>query len=179
MVLRLGYLLTREGIRWGVLFLFNYTLLYAMNTDFRVAEVELSYKNNVPFNEREKIQSADDAYRVLFNTHDDNTIDYTETFRVLYLNQSNQVLGCNTISKGGLTNTSVDVRTILQGALLTNAVAIILGHNHPSGNTRPSRDDEMVTQQIVKAAQMLDIRVLDHIIYTRENYYSFTDEGKI
>ena len=150
-----------------------------MNTDFKVAEIALSYKNNIPYNERDKVSGSMDAFNILHDTHDDGTIDYTETFRVLYLNQSNQVLGCNTISKGGLTNTSVDVRTILQGALLTNAVAIILGHNHPSGNTRPSRDDEMVTQQIVKAAQMLDIRVLDHIIYTRENYYSFTDEGKI
>ena len=150
-----------------------------MNTDFKVAEIALSYKNNIPYNERAKVSGSMDAFNILHDTHEDGTIDYTETFRVLYLNQSNQVLGCNTISKGGLTNTSVDVRTILQGALLTNAVAIILGHNHPSGNTRPSRDDEMVTQQIVKAAQMLDIRVLDHIIYTRENYYSFTDEGKI
>lgn len=150
-----------------------------MNTDFKIAEIALSYKNNIPYNERAKVSGSMDAFNILHDTHDDGTIDYTETFRVLYLNQSNQVLGCNTISKGGLTNTSVDVRTILQGALLTNAVAIILGHNHPSGNTRPSRDDEMVTQQIVKAAQMLDIRVLDHIIYTRENYYSFTDEGKI
>ena len=150
-----------------------------MNTDFKVAEIALSYKNNIPYNERAKVSGSMDAFNILHDTHDDGTIDYTETFRVLYLNQSNQVLGCNTISKGGLTNTSVDVRTILQGALLTNAVAIILGHNHPSGNTRPSRDDEMVTQQIVKAAQMLDVRVLDHIIYTRENYYSFTDEGKI
>ena len=150
-----------------------------MNTDFKVAEIALSYKNNIPYNERAKVSGSMDAFNILHDTHEDGTIDYTETFRVLYFNQSNQVLGCNTISKGGLTNTSVDVRTILQGALLTNAVAIILGHNHPSGNTRPSRDDEMVTQQIVKAAQMLDIRVLDHIIYTRENYYSFTDEGKI
>ena len=150
-----------------------------MDTDFKVAEVSLSYKNSVPYNKRTKVKDAKDAYRVMLKIHDDDTLDYTETFRVLYLNQNNQVLGCRVISEGGLANTCCDVRTILQGALLTNAVAIILGHNHPSGNTRPSRDDEMVTQQIVKAAQMLDIRVLDHIIYTRENYYSFTDEGKI
>lgn len=163
----------------GVLFLFNYTLLYNMNTDFRVAEVELSYKNNVPYNERKKIQCSDDAYRVLLNTHDDNTIDYTETFRVLYLNQSNQVLGIKTISTGGVTNSVVDVRTILQGALLTNAVAMILGHNHPSGNVKPSREDERITDQISKAAQMLNIRVLDHIVYTRENHFSFSDQGRL
>ena len=150
-----------------------------MNTDFRVAEVELSYKNNVPYNEREKIQSADDAYRVLLNTHDDNTIDYTEMFRVLYLNQCNQVLGIKTISTGGVTNSLVDVRTILQGALLTNAVGIILAHNHPSGNVTPSLSDIKTTNQITKAAKLLDISVLDHIIYTRENCYSFADDGQI
>ena len=150
-----------------------------MITDFRVAEVELSYKNNVPYNERGKIQGADDAYRVLLNTHDDNTIDYTESFRVVYLNQCNQVLGVKTISTGGLTNSLVDVRTIMQGALLTNAVAIILGHNHPSGNAKPSDADVKITTQIAKAGKMLDIRVLDHIIYTRENFYSFNNEGRI
>ena len=118
-----------------------------MNTDFRVAEVELSYKNNVPYNERKKIQSSDDAYCVLLNTHDDNTIDYRETFRVLYLNQCNQVLGIKTISTGGVTNSLVDVRTILQGVLLANAAAMTLGHNHPSGNTKPSGEDERITEQ--------------------------------
>ena len=95
------------------------------------------------------------------------------------MNQSNQVLGIKTISTGGVTNSIVDVRTILQGALLTNAVAIILGHNHPSGNSKPSREDERITEQINKAAQLLNIRVLDHIVYTRENYFSFTDQGRL
>lgn len=150
-----------------------------MNTDFRVAEVELSYKNNVPYQERKKVNCAVDAYQILLNTHDENTIDFTETFRVLYLNQSNHVVGCNTISKGGITSTCVDVRNIMQGALLTNAVALILGHNHPSGNTKPSREDEQITNKIVQAGQTLNIRVLDHIVYSRENYCSFSEEGRI
>ena len=95
------------------------------------------------------------------------------------MNQSNHVVGCNTISKGGITSTCVDVRNIMQGALLTNAVAIILGHNHPSGNTKPSREDEQITNKIVQAGQTLNIRVLDHIVYSRENYCSFSEEGRI
>lgn len=150
-----------------------------MNTDFRVAEVELKYKNKVPYKDRKKVLSSDDAYKLLLNNHDDDTIDYTETFKVLYLNQASQVVGCNTISKGGITGTSVDIRNIMQGALLTNAVAMVLGHNHPSGNTRPSKEDDRTTDQIVKAGKLLDIRVLDHIIFTREDYYSFNDEGRI
>ena len=150
-----------------------------MNTDFKVAEVSLSYKNSVPYNKRTKVKDAKDAYKVMLKIHDDDTLDYTETFRVLYLNQNNHVLGCRTISEGGLASTCCDVRTILQGALLTNAVGIILAHNHPSGNVTPSLSDIKTTNQITKAAKLLDIQVLDHIIYTRENCYSFADDGQI
>ena len=118
-------------------------------------------------------------YFVMLKTHDDDTLDYIETFKVLYLNQNNHVLGCRTISEGGLASTCCDVRTILQGALLANAVGIILAHNHPSGNVTPSLSDIKTTNQITKAAKLLDIQVLDHIIYTRENCYSFADDGQI
>ena len=150
-----------------------------MNTTFNIAEVQLSYRNTVPYNKRTKVKDAKDAYKVMLKIHDDDTLDYTETFRVLYLNQNNQVLGCRVISEGGLANTCCDVRTILQGALLTNAVAMILAHNHPSGNVTPSLSDTKSTNQITKAAKLLDIQVLDHIIYTRENCYSFADDGQI
>ena len=148
-----------------------------MNTNFNVAEVSLSYKNSVPYNKRTKVKDAKDAYKVMLKIHDDDTLDYTETFRVLYLNQNNQVLGCRTISEGGLASTCCDVRTILQGALLTNAVAMILAHNHPSGNVTPSEKDIQITSQINKAAKLLDLQLLDHIIYTRETYFSFADDG--
>ena len=150
-----------------------------MKTNFNVAEVALSYRNSVPYNQRTKITGAKDAYRILRKLHDDNTIDYTETFKVLYLNQANHVLGYKIVSEGGITSTYSDIRTIMQGALLTNAVAMILGHNHPSGNVKPSREDERITDQISKAAQLLNIRVLDHIVYTRENHFSFSDHGRL
>ena len=67
----------------------------------------------------------------------------------------------------------------MQGALLTNATAMVLGHNHPSGSTRPSREDDRLTTQIVKAGELLNIKVFDHIIYTREHFYSYNDEGRI
>ena len=150
-----------------------------MTTDFKVAEVQLSYRNTVPYDKRTKVRDAKDAYKVMLKTHDDGTLDYIETFKVLYLNQNNHVLGCRTISEGGLANTYCDVRTILQGALLTNVAGIILAHNHPSGNVTPSLSDIKTTNQITKAAKLLDIQVLDHIIYTRENCYSFADDGQI
>ena len=164
----------------GVLFLFsNYLIIKIMTTDYKVAEVELSYKNRVPYKERKKVQTSLDAYNLLINYHNDDTIDYKETFKVLYLNQASQVVGCFTLSQGGITSTCVDVRNILQGALLTNAVAMVLAHNHPSGNTRPSREDDRITNQVSKAGELLNIKVLDHIIFTREDFYSYNDEGRI
>ena len=71
------------------------------------------------------------------------------------------------------------MRNVFQGALLTNAVAMVLGHNHPSGNIRPSKEDDRITNQIAKAGELLNIRVLDHIIFTREGFYSYEDEGRI
>ena len=93
------------------------------------------------------------------------------------LNQANQVLGYTLISEGGITSTDVDVRVILQAALLTNSVAIILAHNHPSGNMKPSREDIRMTNQIKEAALIMRIRVLDHLILTDTGHYSFSDEG--
>lgn len=150
-----------------------------MTTDYKVAEVELSYKNRVPYKERKKVLTSLDAYKLLINNHNDDTIDYKETFKVLYLNQASQVVGCFTLSQGGITSTCVDVRNIMQGALLTNAVAMVLAHNHPSGNTRPSREDDRITNQVSKAGELLNIKVLDHIIFTREDFYSYGDEGRI
>lgn len=148
-----------------------------MNTDFIVAEVELNYRNRIPYDERKKVFTSGDAYNILVNN--DDTIDYKETFKVIYLNQARQVLGCNTISQGGINGTYVDIRHVFQGALLTNAVSIILAHNHPSGNTRPSREDDKITDRIVKAGELLNIQVVDHIIYTKEHFYSYADEERI
>ena len=81
------------------------------------------------------------------------------------------------VSEGGITGTVADPRIILKKALEQNAVSIILCHNHPSGNLRPSRADEELTVKIKGAAHFLDIRVLDHIIVSDDGYYSFADEG--
>jgi len=107
-----------------------------MNLDYKVGEVELTYKPTT--RNRSKVYSAADAYKILLSTYKEGTIDYKEYFKVLFLNQANQVLGYTQISEGGITETSVDVRMILQAALLTNSVSLILAHNHPSGNLKPS-----------------------------------------
>ena len=102
-----------------------------------------------------------------------------EVFAVLFLNRANRINHFEIVSEGGITGTVADPRIILKKALEQNAVSLIVCHNHPSGNLRPSRADEMLTQKLKEAAQLLDITVLDHIIVSEMGYYSFADEGCI
>lgn len=148
-----------------------------MDIDYTVGEVELTYKSTSK--SRSKIYSSEDAYKYLLPTYKEGTICYKEYFKVLFLNQASQVLGYTLISEGGITETCADVRVIMQAALLTNSVAIILAHNHPSGNLKPSRQDMEITKQVKDAAQIMRIKILDHIILTDTGYYSFADEGEL
>lgn len=100
-----------------------------------------------------------------------------EVFGVLYLDQSNSLKNFELISKGGLTSTYVDPRLIFKRALQEEAVAIIISHNHPSGNLRPSRADEILTEKIKNGANLLDIKLLDHIIVSPGSFFSFAAEG--
>ena len=146
-----------------------------MKVDYTVGEVELTYKSTS--RSRNKIYSSEDAYKILLPTYKEGTICYKEYFKVLLLSQSNQVLGYTLISEGGITETCADVRVILQAALLTNSVALVLAHNHPSGNLKPSRQDMEITKQVKEAAKLMRISVIDHLILTDAGYYSFADEG--
>ncbi len=100
-----------------------------------------------------------------------------ELFVVMFLNNANRVNHHMVLSEGGLSGTVADPRIIFKAALQYNATSIILCHNHPSGNVKPSRADEQLTQSIKTAAEMLQIKLLDHIIVSDENYFSFQDEG--
>jgi DNA repair protein RadC len=100
-----------------------------------------------------------------------------EEFWVLYLNNANKVIAKNQLSKGGMTGTVVDVRIIFKSALESGAVGIVLCHNHPSGNLKPSEADKEITKKVKTAGRSLDIIVLDHVIVTQNGYYSFSDEG--
>lgn len=102
-----------------------------------------------------------------------------EEFWVLFLNNSNKVIYKSQISKGGITGTVVDVRLIFKMAFEHNAVAIILAHNHPSGKLEASNEDIKITKKIKEASTTLDIRLLDHVIITENNYFSFADNGII
>jgi DNA repair protein RadC len=144
---------------------------------YNVAEVELIYKSKVKASERPQICSSKDAYKVLIQLWDDNKIEFVEQFKVLFLNKANKVLGAYEASTGGISGTVADPRVIFAAALKANCCAIIVSHNHPSGNLKPSRQDEELTQKLKQAGQLLDIKLLDHVIITNEAYFSFADEG--
>jgi DNA repair protein RadC len=100
-----------------------------------------------------------------------------EEFWIVYLNNSNKVLHRGQLSKGGITGTLVDVRLVMKQALELGAVALILAHNHPSGTLKPSAADKKITYKLKTAAEVLDIKILDHLIITQKEYFSFADEG--
>lgn len=102
-----------------------------------------------------------------------------EVFGIVFLNRANKIRHFEIISRGGITGTVADPRIILKKALETEATSIVLTHNHPSGNLKPSRADEEITNKIKQAAAFMDITVLDHIIVSDEGYFSFADEGML
>ena len=125
------------------------------------------------------VSSSLDAVNVFRQHFDRDEIDYRESFFALYLNQAHKVLGIRKISESGIPSTVVDVRIIMQAALLCNASALILAHNHPSGNLKPSAEDLKITQRIKSASEFLNFKLLDHVILTSTNHLSFADEGHL
>ena len=126
--------------------------------------------------ERKKFENALDIYNHLWPRMRD--LDVEESYIIL-MNQAYKEIRTSRLSHGGITETAVDVRLIMKEALLNNATVIALAHNHPSGNTKPSRDDEMLTKKINEACNTMRIYFLDHVIITDGNYYSFREQGKI
>lgn len=149
-----------------------------MTTDCIVSEIQLKYQ---PQPLTESIYGAKDIHQLLISrVFDADTIGYKETFKVLLLNNANKIIGYTTISDGGLTSTIVDVRVIIQTALVCNATSIIITHNHPSGNPHPSGQDDSLIKKIKAACELMDIRLLDHIIVTPyDSFYSYCDEGRL
>ncbi len=146
---------------------------------YQVSEIQLHYDTNVKASQRPKINSSEDAHKILRQYWADEKMELREEFKILLLNRANKVLGLVNISTGGVSGTVADPKIIFASALKANASGIILAHNHPSGNLKPSEADLNLTNKVKKAGQLLEIAVLDHIILTSEQYFSMADEGMI
>ncbi len=141
-----------------------------------IPEINVSYSRS----ERKhfgKVTSSKDAADFIRDTFHAGEVELQEQFIVLYLSQSNEIIGYYKHSKGAINATIADIRIILAAALKSLAVSMVVAHNHPSGNLKPSRADEQLTAKIKESAATMEIRLLDHVIVTRESYYSFADEG--
>lgn len=144
---------------------------------FNVAEVQLSFKSKVKPQDRLRVNSSKEAYEILRATWNDDNIELYETFKLLLLNRANKVLGVLTVSQGGVSGTIADPKIIFAAAIKCAASGIIVAHNHPSGNLSPSQADIDLTKKLKDGCRCLEVHLLDHLICTTENYYSFADEG--
>lgn len=142
-----------------------------------IAEIELMYSTTTQ--EKLSVSGSEFAYKVFLEYWNTKTIELQEEFKVLLLNRSNKALGIYHMSKGGVSGTVVDIKLLLATALKANASGIIIAHNHPSGNLKPSETDKSLTRKIKEACKYLDILLLDHLIVTRNSYYSFSDNSEL
>lgn len=141
-----------------------------------MAGVELYKRCNSNKNQRPTIKCSLDFFDYMQPVLEDNK---TEECWAIFMNSSARVIKRIRISSGGINTCMVDVRVMLKEALLCEATSFAFCHNHPSGNNRPSTEDDKLTQNIVTAAKTLNIRMLDHVIICNDSYYSYADEGRI
>lgn len=142
-----------------------------------VAEIEVTYQPAI--SEKPVISSCLDAYNVIKSFIPPSQIALKEYMVVLYLNNAQRVIGAYKVSDGGITGTVADLRLILSVALKSIATSFVIGHNHPSGNLKPSEADIALTRKLKDAGKLMDIKLLDHIILSPEEgaYFSMADEG--
>jgi DNA repair protein RadC len=149
-----------------------------LNFDYSiVSEVQISYRSKVPASKRPKVSDSRSAYDVLMKIWDRDTLEYREEFHLMALNRSHKVIAHTIISQGGTTGTIADPKMIYQFLLKMNAEAYICAHNHPSGSLRPSQSDISLTRKLKQGGELLEIRLLDHLIVTTEGFTSMADEG--
>jgi DNA repair protein RadC len=139
-----------------------------------MAAMELGHrlKSTLP-HEKTKIRSSKDAFLELTNQFTD---PHVEEFHILLLNQANELLSKHFVSRGGITGTVADIRVMARLAIEGKATGLIISHNHPSGQLHPSSADIEITQKIKKGLDLLDIKLLDHLILANNSYFSFSDQ---
>lgn len=142
----------------------------------RPPKLRIVYSKKIKPEDRPKISNSFDAVKV-FRSIWSNQIEVREEMILLLLDRSNRVLGYHLLSQGGITGTVADIRLVFGVALESLASSIIMAHNHPSGNIQPSEADKQLTRSIKDGGKMMDIELLDHIILTKHEHFSFSDEG--
>ena len=140
-------------------------------------EIKVSYNPSV--DTKPKVASLNDAYQYFLEIFDKDALSIREECVVLFLNRANRALGFYRLSIGGITGTVVDIRLILGIAVKCLACGIIIAHNHPSGNLKPSKSDILLTERLMISARLMEISLLDHLIISATGYYSFAENGAL
>lgn len=125
-----------------------------------------------------KVKCSEDAFNFAKQFYFDDINIYESCF-IMLINHANNVMGYAKISQGGICSTMVDVRIVAKYAIETLATAVILVHNHPSGNLKPSNDDDRMTNSVKKGLELLNVKLLDHLIISENGYYSYDDEVRL
>lgn len=149
-----------------------------MNLTNELNEIQVNYTSKIKKSEMPKVVTSKDAFNCFKHVWSDR-IEFVEESILLLLNRANKALGFVKLSSGGTAGTVVDIKLIFAIALKTNAHSIIIAHNHPSGNLRPSDADLKLTKELSTSGKILGIPLLDHLILTDEGYYSMADEGLV
>lgn len=149
------------------------------NLNIPEIQFSLSYINQVKQSELRQITTSkdcEDVLRIVFNS---STFLWREEMLLLCLNRANKVIGYYRVSVGGVSGTVCDPKVIFTIALNSGASAIVLAHNHPSGNLQPSEADKVLTKKIKDLGVLLEVVLIEHMILTHESYYSFADNGTL
>ena len=144
----------------------------------RPYEVTLHYKRPL-FNSMERIACAEDINLFLRAEINPKLMDVKEFFWVVFLSRANSILGISTIGFGTIDGVLVNIREILQLTLLFHASQLVVAHNHPSGKLTPSKKDKELTKKLKDALALFDVQLLDHLILTSEDFYSFSNDGEM
>lgn len=148
-----------------------------MQEFYKLTEIQISYLPRFQVAERPKVVSSNDAYQHFFESFDKRLLAFQEQSKLMLLNTNKRLLGIVNLSTGGRSATMIDTRIVFGTALKAAATDILLAHNHPSGSLRPSQCDIQITQQLAEAGEILQVKLVDHLIITSEpgKFYSFAD----
>ncbi len=141
----------------------------------KIAEINVSYSTNQI--DKIKLTNSKEVFNFIISKWNLNIIEFQEESKIILVNRANFVIGIHDLSKGGISGTVVDIRIILGVALKCNASSIILVHNHPSGKLEASEPDKAITKRLKQACNLLELVLLDHLIISRYEYFSFADDG--
>ena len=142
-------------------------------------EINVSFDPGTDIRKRLKITSSEDAYQACKSIWNEDTIMLYEEFIALFLDRQGGVVGYRTMGVGTAGQTLVNIPLLFAIAIKSSVQGIILAHNHPSAKLSPSDMDKQLTERLVKAAKLLDLKILDHLIITSQGYFSFADESMI